>query len=188
MGGKKIQFGMLAGLIVGTGALFQTSLPQVANNAGLLYLRAEYNALTGDAASALQLMQKVAGSKQTTASAPATPAAAAPRVPSQACRHATAAQPMVSSVGVAPVGARIMRVRIPAANGRLQEVVLNVPGVPSSAQAQIRAAQMLVAKYGRQSQHNLQLEAKMRELETRMKEMHLPVPAPPVPPVEVSLQ
>ncbi len=189
MGGKKIQFGILAALIVGGGVFFQTSLPLVANNAGLVYLRAEYKALTGDSASALSLMQKVVGPQQAQAKAstPAVSTAAHPR--SEPCPRTVKVKPAANMASTVPVGARLLRVRIPAGpNGRLRELVLNVPEIPSSARAQIRAAQALTASYARESEHNLRLAAKMRELENSLKGFQPALPPTPPTPIQVSVE
>lgn len=181
MGGKKIQFGLMAGLIVGGGLVFQTLLPRMANNAGLLYLQAEYKLATGDAASALRLIQKAAGSKQATA-APAVPTAPV-RARSESCPRVTAVKPTAATTAsTAPAGDHLLRVRVPGfENGHVQELVIRIPEIPGNAKAQVEQAQALSEMYVRQAENDRRLAEKMRVLETRLKVRHLPAATPTVP-------
>lgn len=181
MSSKQIQIAVLAGMIVAGGMFFRDGMPRLANDAGVLYLRAEYKLATGDTGSAMRLMQRAAVSRQTQAVTRAVEPAE--KVTTDSCPDSTPVTPVVAKRNASHTSTKASTLQFAGLNHHVTSQVLSfatlkqtdVAFVTSKTWAKIEA---------RNRQREEKYAESMRLLEARLK--NLPIPEMPAVPAIVT--
>jgi hypothetical protein len=173
MNGNKLQVAILTGAVLAGISVVQVAVPRLANDAGLLYLQAEYKLATGDTGSALKLMQRAVASRQ---KSPAPPAVRKP-APVQSCTYV---QPHARRAATPPE-TRTAEVQL----AQMYRDYFRLPMITVSALREEQALRGRAAwsKVDLKVFQQEKLTAAMRRLEARLK--NVPVPPLPLPPASV---
>ncbi len=171
MSGNK-QIALVAGLIVMAGMALQAGIPRLANDTGLLYLRAQYKLATGDTGSALQLMQRAAAASSQPEAPKTSPAVVScsntrPKPVAQAKKSAPA--PHVASIRMA----------------KDHQVHFVPPVFPRSWSA--NHERVLAQLQARQAMNEVEVRAIMARVQAQLKDLPVSMPAIAVPTSPVSL-
>ncbi len=148
--------------MVGAGLVLQAALPRLANDTGVLYLRAQYKLATGDPGSALKLMQQAA----TPSGSQSQAKAATPTAQDSECPY-TRAKSIARAIKPSAATPHIISVRqITPTKTHVQRVTMQIPDRWSMQQmqimAQIQARQ--VENEGQLRETLAKVDAKLRNL------------------------
>lgn len=167
MSGNKLQIAVIAGTIATAGIALQAGIPRLANDAGLLYLRAQYKLATGDPDSALRLMQQAA------APSPSQPQAKAanPAPQDSECPYAHT-KPIASATTPGVVTPHVVPVRQTArGTANVRRVALLIPGYWSTQQMRIMAQVQ-----ARQAEQQAHLRETLAQVQAQLRSLPVAVP------------
>ncbi len=179
MSGNKFQVVAVAGLVVSAGLVLQAAMPRLANDSGLLFLRAQYKLATGDTGSALKLMQQAATSPGTQPQPKALR-----QMPASVCPYSHA-KPIATSAKEVSARPQVVSVAQPVtAKAHVRRLAVTIPNWRVEQMQTLARVQAIQAEQqARVHETMVKLEAQLRDLPRAGAAVTIQVPAVPATPV-----